>query len=74
MPDPVKPGTQVQSKGESLPSIALAPVEHAMQVEDAVAPVMFEYVPSWHLVHSPEPLDILYVPAGQAVHVPPDPE
>ena len=68
---PVNPTLQVQ---EARAVLGLGEFElpgHATQVDSSVAPVVGEYFAAAQSVQTALPVAILYLPATQAVHVPP---
>ena len=68
---PVYPTLQVQEVATELGLGELELVGHAIHVVPIVAPTVVEYVPAVQLEHTALPVALLYLPATQAVHVPP---
>ena len=68
---PVAPALQVQLAKVPLPAGELEFVGHALQVALAEAPTAVEYVPAPQSEHTVDPGSALYLPATQAVQVPP---
>ena len=63
--------TKVQLVADELPAGELEFDGQALHVELAEAPTVVEYVPVPQSVHTADPVDVLYLPATHAVHVPP---
>ena len=68
---PVYPASQVQCERLLLPAPDTACAGHSLHAASEVSPVLVEYLPRAHRVHSPVPFTSLYVPATQASHAPP---
>jgi hypothetical protein len=67
----VKPALQVQAASAEPEIGELELVGHVTQVAADVAAVVSEYVPAEQSLHKSLPVDVLYLPATQAVHTPP---
>ena len=65
------PALHVQAALLELDAAELEFIGHPIQAPAAVAPVVSRYVPAEQSEHTAEPLTVLYLPATQAVHVPP---
>ena len=61
----------LQAANAELPVGALAFVKQVRHVKIALAPTDVEYVPAEQSLHTTDPVDALYFPVTQAVHVPP---
>ena len=68
---PVNPTLQVQAARAVLGLGEFELPGHATQVDSSVAPVVGEYFAAAQSVQTALPVAILYLPATQAVHVPP---
>jgi hypothetical protein len=68
---PEKPTLHVQAARAELEIGELELVGHPIQVVATVAPTVVENVPAPQSVHATLPVAVLYLPATQAVHVPP---
>ncbi len=68
---PVKPTLQVQVVRATLEIGEVELPGHETHVAVSVAPTVVEYVPTAQSVHAAMTVAILYLPASQAVHVPP---
>ena len=63
--------TKVQLVADELPAGELEFAVHAVQDDSEVRPVAVPYLPAPQFVQSADPVDVLYLPATHAVHVPP---